>query len=135
MDRLIRKINEQPTIATARRNKFNLYFLRDTVEEIKELKKDATRKLNFIKNDNELEVDINDIYKPNSALDIPIRPKWDFNMSKEELEARERAYFQKYLEKVFENFNENSLSYFELNLETWRQLWLKIISLLLIIKK
>jgi ribosome biogenesis GTPase A len=27
------------------------------------------------------------------------------------------------LEKIFENFKQNELSYFDMNLETWRQLW------------
>lgn len=30
---------------------------------------------------------------------------------------------KEYLERIFENFKENELSYFEMNLETWRQLW------------
>ena len=109
--------------AAARRNRYNLYFLRDTPEELKEHKKDASRQLNFIKDEKELEVDINEIYKPNSALDIPIRPKWSYNLSKDELDAKEKAYFNKYLENIFETFSDNSLSYFEMNLETWRQQW------------
>lgn len=97
--------------------------MRESPEELKEHKKDAQRKLNIVQNEAELEVDINEIYKPDSALDIPIRPTWSYNMSKEELEKKEKVYFQKYLEKIFENFKENTLSYFEMNLETWRQLW------------
>ena len=121
---MIRKIHEQPDeMANSRRNRFNLYFIRDTPEELKEHKKDAQRKLNMIKDEIELEMDINEIYKPNSALDIPIRPKWSYGMSKEELEAKEKAYFQHYLENIFENYRDSGLSYFEMNLETWRQLW------------
>jgi hypothetical protein len=125
-EKIIRKLNEQPSefeAGSSRRNRFNLYFMRDSPDELKELKKDAQRNLNIIKNESELEIDINEIYKPNSALDIPVRPNWTYKMSKEELEAKEKVYFHKYLEKIFENFKDNSLSYFEMNLETWRQLW------------
>ena len=32
-------------------------------------------------------------------------------------------YFREYVEKLIEEHKDESLSYFELNLETWRQLW------------
>ena len=32
-------------------------------------------------------------------------------------------FFKGYLEKIFANFDAEHLSYFEMNLETWRQLW------------
>jgi len=37
---------------------------------------------------------MDDIYKPGTVLDMPKRPKWDYNMTKEQLEAREEAYFK-----------------------------------------
>jgi ribosome biogenesis GTPase A len=30
---------------------------------------------------------------------------------------------QEYLEKIFSTYSTDELSYFEMNLETWRQLW------------
>ena len=71
----------------------------------------------------ELEVDINEVYKPSSPLDMPLRPKWTYEMTREQLEQQERTHFAKYLEKIFENYKHDELSYFEMNLETWRQLW------------
>lgn len=39
----------------------------------------------------EFEVNADDFFE--SALDIPQRPPWNFDMSREELEAREHRYF------------------------------------------
>ena len=32
-------------------------------------------------------------------------------------------YIQNYLENIMEKYSSEELSYFEINLETWRQLW------------
>lgn len=126
-DKIIRKLNEQPVGASSsnadRRNRFNLYFLRESKEELMERKKDSFKPLNKISSESELEIDINEIYKPNTVLDIPIRPEWKYGMSKEVLEINEKNYFRSYLEKIFESYKLENLSYFEMNLETWRQLW------------
>jgi hypothetical protein len=86
------------------------------------LKKDASRKLQK-QSEESLEFDIDDIYKPDSPLDIPQRPAWNYRMSKNDIDQRENAYFKNYLDKIFLSFDSKLLSYFELNLETWRQLW------------
>jgi len=39
----------------------------------------------------ELEINIDDFFLP--ELDFPKRPSWSFEMSKEELDARENRYF------------------------------------------
>lgn len=41
-----------------------------------------------------LEVNIDDIYRPGSVLDMPQRPFWDYNMKKEKLLAQEEKYFR-----------------------------------------
>lgn len=41
-----------------------------------------------------LEIDLDDIYKPGSVLDIPKRPSWDYKESKAQLEAKEQKYFR-----------------------------------------
>jgi GTPase involved in cell partitioning and DNA repair len=71
----------------------------------------------------ELEIEIEDVYKPNSVLDFPIRPSWSYGVSREVHEAKEQKYFDKYLDEIFSNYEKEELSYFEMNLETWRQLW------------
>ncbi|XP_074872282.1 guanine nucleotide-binding protein-like 1 isoform X2 [Carettochelys insculpta] len=44
-------------------------------------------------------------------------------MSKEQLLAREEKCFREYLEGIYSTYQPSQLSYFEHNLETWRQLW------------
>ena len=56
-----------------------------------------------------------DHYYP-SSVDFPQRPRWKNTMSKAQLEANEAKYFRDYVSKIMEK-HENSLSYFELNLE------------------
>ena len=50
-----------------------------------------------------LEMDIDAIYKPGSALDMPKRPPWSYNMSKDALLQREDKYF-----KVCEKYSSSS---------------------------
>lgn len=116
----IKRINEQPSEkVNANRNRFNLHFMKETVEEINERKKDASRGLvKREENELEYELDCNSDY-----LDLPLRPKWSYEMSKDELDKQEIEYFNKYLDNIFNLHDKQNLSYFEMNLETWRQLW------------
>ncbi|CDS06055.1 hypothetical protein LRAMOSA08583 [Lichtheimia ramosa] len=59
------------------------------------------------------------------SVDFPKRPPWNYNMSKEELEKRENEYFQQWVSGIYDRFEgqQSSLSWFERNLEVWRQLW------------
>lgn len=57
------------------------------------------------------------------VIDIPKRPKWTRDMTKEQLEAQEHAMFEKYLDGIYSRFPFRRLNYFEHNLEVWRQLW------------
>lgn len=41
-----------------------------------------------------MEVNIDEIYKPGTVLDIPKRQSWDYSLKKEELEAKEENYFK-----------------------------------------
>lgn len=129
------KLNEQPKTRDKReQNKFNLQFMKESYEELKKNKKNAFKPL--IYHDlNELEIEIEDFYKPGSPLDMPLRPKWSYDMTKEQLERNEQKYFNKYLADIFESYPHHELSYFEMNLETWRQLWrvLEISDIILLI--
>eukprot|EP01012_Entosiphon_sulcatum_P040396 TRINITY_DN54046_c0_g1_i1.p1 TRINITY_DN54046_c0_g1~~TRINITY_DN54046_c0_g1_i1.p1 ORF type:complete len:773 (-),score=136.51 TRINITY_DN54046_c0_g1_i1:64-2382(-) len=58
-----------------------------------------------------------------SPIRLPTRPDWDAHMSKEEVEQREEVEFKKWLKAVVTTFGGKQLSYFERNLEVWRQLW------------
>eukprot|EP01135_Chromosphaera_perkinsii_P006317 Nk52_evm46s485 gene=Nk52_evmTU46s485 len=60
-----------------------------------------------------------------AVIDIPKRPAWTYEMSKAQVERNEEAMFKKWLLSVYEQAGGEAkkLSYFEHNLETWRQLW------------
>jgi len=44
-------------------------------------------------------------------------------MTREQLDSYEYGYFKNYLLKMKNRSDWEELSYFELNLETWRQMW------------
>jgi hypothetical protein len=63
-------------------------------------------------------------------LTCPRRPKWRFDMSKKEVEHNEEGLFKKWLEQADKDFQawqesaqSESPSYFERNVEVWRQLY------------
>ncbi|XP_008204925.1 guanine nucleotide-binding protein-like 1 isoform X1 [Nasonia vitripennis] len=111
----IKKINKQPRDNTGK-NRYALQFFQETKEELQKRKEDARKALEQCTIEQQ---EVSDDYFP-TGLDMPKRPAWDFSMSKEELEAREQRYFTSYLKNIESLAN---ISYFELNLETWRQLW------------
>ncbi|CAF1577005.1 unnamed protein product, partial [Adineta ricciae] len=119
-----RRINEQPVrdTATHNPNRYRLHFQRESRDEIERRKKVAQLPIKKLSEES-LEIPIEQIYRPGSALDMPVRPPWTYEMTKEQLEQQEQTYFNGYLEKIFASFEPGDLSYFEMNLETWRQLW------------
>ncbi|KAL7305675.1 hypothetical protein TKK_0001932 [Trichogramma kaykai] len=124
----IKKINKQPCDNTGNKGKYALQFFQESQLELKKRKEQALEPVT-VKTIEEQE--ISDDYFP-EGIDMPKRPAWDFSMSKEELDMREQKYFTEYL-KSMEDLAD--VSYFELNLETWRQLWrvIEITDILLII--
>lgn len=57
---------------------------------MKERKEEARKPLEAV-NEEKLEIDI-EFFFP-SELKFPVRPPWDFSMSKEQLDAKENKYF------------------------------------------
>ncbi|CAG8502968.1 3044_t:CDS:10 [Ambispora gerdemannii] len=68
-----------------------------------------------------LEVSVQDIYT--TIIEFPKRPPWNHQMSKEELIANEKKYFQRWLKDIYDRWGKEELSFFEHNLEVWQQLW------------
>ncbi|KAI8973520.1 P-loop containing nucleoside triphosphate hydrolase protein [Mycotypha africana] len=69
-------------------------------------------------------------------LEFPKRPIWNYTMSKEEVEQHEQEAFDHWMQSMEERYGEsNQLSWYERNLEVWRQLWrvLEISDVLLIV--
>lgn len=50
-------------------------------------------------------------------FNIPLRPSWDYNFTKEELLIQENNYFNDYVSKLRNGHYGNKLSHFEHNLE------------------
>ncbi|CAD1476638.1 unnamed protein product, partial [Heterotrigona itama] len=123
----IQKINKQPKNDSSR-NRYTLQFFQESKEELLKQKKQARNTIEPLSlRDQEVLTN----YFP-FEIDMPKRPPWDFNMSKGQLELREQKYFTEYLRNMEKL---STVSYFELNLETWRQLWrvLEMSDILLII--
>ncbi|RWS21979.1 guanine nucleotide-binding protein-like 1 [Leptotrombidium deliense] len=103
-------------------NRYALQFRKESNDELKRKKEEARLPLPPV-DPEKCEVESEDIFVlPHLAL--PKRQFWTSNMSKNELDLKEQRYFREYvstLERECENVGE--LGYFELNLETWRQLW------------
>ncbi|XP_066247890.1 guanine nucleotide-binding protein-like 1 isoform X2 [Euwallacea similis] len=117
----VRKLNYQPTKGHGSKpNRYALQFFSESNEEIKQMK-EFSRQVLVPVEEKDLEIEASDFFE--DALDFPKRPAWNFNLSKEQLEAQENRYFHEYLNKIEVNYDLKDLSYFELNLETWRQLW------------
>ncbi|XP_014216237.1 guanine nucleotide-binding protein-like 1 [Copidosoma floridanum] len=123
----LQKINKLPKDNTDK-NRYVLQFYQESREELQKRKEEATRTIELHPLEKQ---EVSDDYFP-LEIDMPKRPPWDFSMTKEQLEVREQRYFHEYLKEMEKIEN---ISYFELNLETWRQLWrvLEMSDILLII--
>ncbi|CAN7993764.1 unnamed protein product, partial [Ixodes hexagonus] len=118
------RINAQGDVGqrSSRVFRYALQFKKESPEELQRRKQQA-RKPYTVLPEEALEVTPEEFFLPGSALDIPKRPPWSRSMTREALEAREAHYFREYVESIERSFADAELSYFELNLETWRQLW------------
>ncbi|XP_031623032.1 guanine nucleotide-binding protein-like 1, partial [Contarinia nasturtii] len=128
----IQKINFQPSVSRRNANRYALSFHRETVKEMKAQKDAARKPIQFI-----LRSDLETGDEYFQGYDFPIRPKWSYDMSKEAVDRNENRYFTEYVMKLEKSHAEKgkTLSYCELNLETWRQLWrvLEISDIILVI--
>lgn len=117
----VQKINMQPLKdPRSKANKYVLQFHNETTKEIRELRERASQSLEYV---SEEQIEIDDSYF--DGYDFPIRPKWNYQMSKEILMGNEERYFFKYITNMEKKHYDDmkKWSYCELNLETWRQLW------------
>ncbi|KAI8612524.1 hypothetical protein BC830DRAFT_1231146 [Chytriomyces sp. MP71] len=71
-----------------------------------------------------LEVGFDDLYPdPRKVISFPRRPPWHRSESKETVEEREQLLFDAWIKRVYQEWDPAELSYFEHNLDVWRQLW------------
>ncbi|XP_048479993.1 guanine nucleotide-binding protein-like 1 [Plutella xylostella] len=115
-------VNYQPQRGGGRgdRNKYALKFYRESDAELQALKEDALKALNPV-SEEQLEVDPR-AYFP-KEVSFPKRPPWNHNMTPAQLDAQEHRYFNEYTTALERSPLWKEMSYSELNLETWRQLW------------
>ncbi|KAI9199722.1 uncharacterized protein BJ171DRAFT_517612 [Polychytrium aggregatum] len=97
-------------------------FVRMPHEAMEALKQQAQQPFHRL-DETGLEVDYDSFYPESAIIPLPKRPAWSYDDSKEVLEEREQSYFQSWIESVHTEFQGDHLSYFEQNLEVWRQLW------------
>ncbi|XP_037958784.1 guanine nucleotide-binding protein-like 1 [Teleopsis dalmanni] len=129
------KLMEQPLNRGGRHknvNRYNLQFYQESKKELEQMKVEGYNQLDGVKPKmREMDAHYFDGY------DFPIRPNWSYDMDKNILNLNENRYFKEYVENLqkFHKEGNNELSLFELNLETWRQLWrvLEFSDILLII--
>lgn len=121
----IRRINQQPNNRNGRHdpNRFRLHFERESKEDVEKGKKLAREKVLKPVSEKELEISIDDIYPPEKGLGFPQRPPWNYEMTREKLLKEEEKSFRDFLDDLHSRNTPGSLSHYEHNLETWRQLW------------
>lgn len=121
----IRKINHQPNNRDGRHdpNRFRLHFEKDSKENVEKGKKLAREKVLKPVSEKELEISIDDIYPQEKGLSFPQRPPWNYEMTREKLLKEEEKSFRVFLDDLHSRNTPGSLSHYEHNLETWRQLW------------
>ncbi|KAJ0066336.1 hypothetical protein NL108_011168, partial [Boleophthalmus pectinirostris] len=102
---------------------FRLHFEKESKEEVEKRKKVAREKELQPVTDKELEIDICDIYPSDKGLVFPRRPSWSYDMTRESLLRKEEKSYREYLDDLHSRNPPGTLSHFEHNLETWRQLW------------
>ncbi|XP_022833966.1 guanine nucleotide-binding protein-like 1 [Spodoptera litura] len=127
-------VNYQPTRGRGGRdtNRYALKFYRETEEELKIKKEEALKELIPVP---EKDLEVNPVDYFPADVSFPKRPPWDFNMTPAQLDAQEQRYFKNYIDSLQASEHWKKMSYFELNLETWRQLWrvLEMCDILLLI--
>lgn len=137
----VQTINSQRNLSGNRDvNRYALQFFHESDQEIRERKERAQKPFKVLDAKEGLVCSVEDMFGesvggdasgvPITDLDLPKRPAWSADMTSQELNSREQKYFNDYLNQLFakaegtgDGNNNKSLSYFDLNLETWRQLW------------
>ena len=100
--------------------RYNLKFRRETAAQKARRKELHSKPVEMLPK-NELETNT-DVFYP-AGLSYPSRPPWNASMSKKTLDMSENRHFRLFCEKIDKEFSPSNLSMYELNLETWRQLW------------
>lgn len=96
-------------------------FVKLSAQEIEARKKISREPLCTVGKE-AMEVGFETLYGSN-LIDFPKRPHWSISDSKKSLEEREEKAFKEWKDCIYATYPLENLSYFEHNLEVWRQLW------------
>lgn len=131
----IHHINAQKSLSSSRDvNRYALQFFTETDTEIRARKEQAQKPFKIFDEKEGLVCSVEDLFGdsiasdsllniPVTDLDMPKRPQWSPNTTVQDLNNQEQKYFTNYLNDLFNKSTDKPLSYFDLNFETWRQLW------------
>ncbi|KAF9583484.1 Guanine nucleotide-binding-like protein 1 [Lunasporangiospora selenospora] len=95
-------------------------FFRRSPADIQASRLASMKPLHFLP-ESDLEVSFEEVYQ--DVIAFPKRPHWDYSMSREQVEQNETQMFNQWIESIYNRYPTEELSYFEHNLEVWRQLW------------
>jgi ribosome biogenesis GTPase A len=114
--------DENPVIPRTKHKVHHSMFSKLNPDELMDKRKEAMLPIEKRPFDS-LETSVDSYYPSDCLIEFPTRPRWDSTMTKEEVETQEEKYFEKWLHNVKTSYSNENLSFFEENLEVWRQLW------------
>lgn len=85
----VQKINKQPGNGKSKHNRYALQFFQEFNQELRKRKEQAFKTLEPVSLKDQ---EVSDNYFP-PEIDMPKRPPWNFNMTKEQLDIIEHRYF------------------------------------------
>ncbi|CAG5103452.1 Oidioi.mRNA.OKI2018_I69.chr1.g779.t1.cds [Oikopleura dioica] len=100
--------------------KYKLLFQNETREEL-DLAKRRAQNETIRLGQTARDLSVADIYS--EVINYPKRPDWKGETDAKKIDEIERKEFDDFVEKIHEEYQGRNLSYFEHNIETWRQLW------------
>ncbi|KAF9902938.1 Guanine nucleotide-binding-like protein 1 [Linnemannia zychae] len=112
--------------------KMRSVFMRRSAMEIKKSRLESMKPLEFLP-ESSLEVSFEEMFP--DVIGFPTRPKWDYSMGKDAVDQNEKRMFEAWMDSIYDKYPAEELSYFEHNLDVWRQLWrvLEISDIIMII--
>ena len=117
----VTKVEEDLT-SSSKSSRYKLKFKVESKKELAESREKSQQKISKVEDQSATTEMYFDSYH-----DFPVRQTWKEDWSKQRLEMTEQKYFREYVDEIMSKVKDEDspecYSYFELNLETWRQLW------------
>ncbi|KAI8854599.1 P-loop containing nucleoside triphosphate hydrolase protein [Chytridium lagenaria] len=107
---------------TVTKHKLVSVFAKLSKREMEEKKGESQKPFTRLSQES-LEIGFEDLYPDSRTISFPKRPAWTSTTSKATLESQETASFNAWLDHTYSTWRAEELSFFEHNIEVWRQLW------------